>query len=235
MKFLVSAVLIFLTACHDRPTKNEISSPGTRVTEIQPLTYFQTKQEIDSLRNQLKNAYQSANAISRKTVLDSSKLCLLRAVSEKLFAHWQGTPWDFNGISTKPKNGTIACGYFVTTVLKDAGVRLNRTRLSIVPSMIMMKELTSSKSIRNVSAFSYPEFCRLMKNQKNSLFIIGLDFHTGFIVNDGDSTWFIHSNYINKKGVVKELIAESAALRSSRTRYIACLTEDAFLIKWLFH
>ena len=235
MKFLAAAALIFFVACHDKVTKTEKANPGTKVKTIRTLTYLQTKHKIDSLKNQLKNDYQLGDNISQKSVLDKSKLCLLHAVSEELFEHWQGTPWDFNGISTEPKTGSIACGYFVTTVLKDAGVRLNRTRLSTVPSMIMMKELTSSKSIRNLSALSYPEFCMLMDRQRNSLFVVGLDFHTGFIVNDGNNTWFIHSNYINRKGVVKELISDSPALRSSRTRYITCLTGNAFLLKWLLN
>ena len=32
---------------------------------------------------------------------------------------WMGTPWDFSGTSQVPRKGSIACGYFVSTVGLD--------------------------------------------------------------------------------------------------------------------
>lgn len=100
----------------------------------------------------------------------------------------------------------------------------------------MMKELTSSKDIKNLSYLTYKEFGNWMRDYGKGLFIVGLDFHTGFIVNDGNEVWFMHSNYINKAGVLKEKLTESAALKSSKTRFITCLTENEnFLRNWLFN
>jgi hypothetical protein len=90
--------------------------------------------------------------------------------------------------------------------------------LSICPSMIMMKALTSAKEIKNLSRFSYEQFSDYLKENGPAVFIVGLDYHTGFIVNDGNESWFIHSNYINKEGVVKERVSDSKALKSSKTR-----------------
>lgn len=99
-----------------------------------------------------------------------------------------------------------------------------------------MKELTSSKSIMNISSLDYDEFTNLIKSYGKALFIAGLDFHTGFIMNDGNEVWFIHSNYIMKAGVMKEKVKESLALKSSKTRYITCLSNnEKFLRSWLLY
>ena len=47
--------------------------------------------------------------------------------------------------------------------------------------------------------------------------------------------WFIHSNYIGRKGVTKETVLNSEALKSSKTRWLVTLTGDKnFLHRW-FH
>jgi hypothetical protein len=66
------------------------------------------------------------------------------------------------------------------------------------------------------------------------VYVIGLDFHTGFIVNDGTENWFIHSNYIGRKGVTREPVSTSAALNASKTKWLVSLTQDQdFLQRWL--
>jgi hypothetical protein len=39
------------------------------------------------------------------------------SLSKTIFPHWYGTVWDYNGYTNTPKNGVIACGYFVSTTL----------------------------------------------------------------------------------------------------------------------
>jgi hypothetical protein len=100
----------------------------------------------------------------------------------------------------------------------------------------MMKELTSKRDIKNLSSLNYSDFTDWLHRYGKSVFIIGLDYHTAFIVNDGKECWFIHSNYIYKIGVIKEPVTESTALKASKTRYITCLTDnEKFLRNWLFH
>jgi hypothetical protein len=45
-------------------------------------------------------------------------------------------------------------------------------------------------------------------------------------VNDGHENWFIHSNYIQQKGVTKETVLDSDALKISKTRWMISLTGD---------
>lgn len=158
----------------------------------------------------------------------------VKAISEDLYEHWQNTPWDFNGTARKPGEGPIACGYFVTTILSDMNFTLNRVKLAICPSSIMMKSVCSNQKIQNLSYLSYSNFNDNLLKMGKGVYIIGLDFHTGFIINDGKENLFIHSNYIGRKGVTKEPVLASAALYSSKTRWLVCLTRDkGFIRKWM--
>lgn len=231
MLFRYLPLFIFLlTSCHNKETqKKDITLPKPKGKDS--VTYQQFLSSIDSSRLLFKSKY-STNPKEIKQVKDY----FIQIIGSDLYSYWQGTPWDYNGTTTIPQKGKIACGYFVTTVLKDAGIKLNRYKLAVCPSFTMMEELTSKKDIKNLSSLNYSEFADWLHQYGKSVFIIGLDYHTGFIVNDGKECWFIHSNYIYKIGVIKEKITESNALKASKTRYITCLTDnEKFLRNWLFH
>ena len=65
--------------------------------------------------------------------------------------YWVETKWDFNGVSRVSRQGSIACGYFVTTVLEDIGFKLNRIKLSQQASSVMIFNLCA-----NVKRLSTP-------------------------------------------------------------------------------
>lgn len=48
----------------------------------------------------------------------------------KIIPHWYGTEWDFNGYTSIPNQGVIACGYFVSTTLEHIGIVINRYHLA---------------------------------------------------------------------------------------------------------
>lgn len=139
--------------------------------------------------------------------------------------YWVGTKWDFNGTTRLPKSGTIACGYFVTTVLDDFGIKLKRIYLAQQVSSVMISTLCEKKSIKNFSTIDQVE--NYLKNRnKKEIFIVGLDFHTGFIIKDDSKMYFLHSNYIKKEGVVKEEIRNSKALLSSKSFMIGSVSKN---------
>lgn len=236
MKAYCISFVLFLLSCDEDGNKPPAAllKPSSRST-VTLFTYEQTKKAIDSNRMMLKHRYlHTTTPAERQKILSEAANLFRKAVNDDLFNYWQGTPWDYNGITVQPKQGSIACGYFVTTLLQDAGVRLNRVKLSTCPSLTMMKELTGSSAIKNLSAMRCETFAERIKNDGEGVYVIGLDFHTGFLVNDGPDCWFLHSNYINKAGVSKERLNESAALRASKTRYVASLTgSGTFLRTWL--
>lgn len=237
MKVFQMLVSLWLTSCADAELQsNKSLSKSPPEKKVITPTYEEIKKQIDSVRKSTSKQFLDADNLTQENITKSAGTYLRTVISDYLYPYWKGTAWDFNGTTTIPKKGSIACGYFVTGLLRDCGYKLNRIKLSTCASMDMMKELTSYKDIKNLSSLSYEEFENWIINNGEGLFIAGLDFHTGFIVNDGEQSWFIHSNYINKSGVVKEKLSESLALKSSKTRYITSLTRNKkFLRTWLLN
>ena len=80
---------------------------------------------------------------------------------------------------------------------------------------------------------TFEDLIRYIEGQKNeTVFIVGLDFHTGYITKaSNDEIYFIHSNYIHQEGVVKERIEESKALKSSNFYMIGNLSENRRILQ----
>jgi hypothetical protein len=190
-------VLLIFFACyfysceHLSQKESESNAIAANSTDTIPgRSYEQIKKGIQRQRKIFSANYSSAGALtakSREELIDF----WVTAISHDLFKKWENTPWDFNGITQTPQQGAIACGYFVTTMLQDMDVKLNRVKLSTCASSEMMKSLTPGQRIRNLSPLNYIDFTNTMKSWGKGVYIIGLDYHTGFIVNDGTETWFI--------------------------------------------
>lgn len=170
----------------------------------------------------------AVSKISYTELLSSIKKKNTQARKEELFSfinneiptYWEGTPWSFNGTTRIPQSGSIACGYFITNVLTDFGYDIKRIYLAQQPSSVMIKQLCTDLKYFD-SREKLKDFVK--SKSKNQVYIVGLDFHTGFITFDGNNTYFIHSNYIKNQGVVKELATSSQALNASKTFMIGNL------------
>jgi len=235
MKIVFIALLpfCFFNCCQSDQNKSaSVLKPENKYIPVR--SYGQIKDSIAINRKRLSLKYASFTSLTTKESIDEISDYWVNIVSNDLYSKWQNTPWDFNGTTVEPNQGAIACGYFVTTILRDMDLKISRNKLAICPSSIMMKSLTPHQKIKNLSHLSYPAFEETLSVFGKGVYIIGLDFHTGFIINDGSENWFIHSNYINRKGVMKERVSGSYALRSSKTRWIISLTNDKdFLYRWL--
>ena len=159
---------------------------------------------------------------------DAAKDSLFQWIDQDMYAYWDDTAWDFYGVSRTPGQGDIACGYFVTTLLKDLGFKIDRVRLAQDVSATMIKELTGDiKITRTVDGM-----IDYVKTQPSgSVFVVGLDFHTGFVTSGPDGIYFIHSNYIAREGVVREFAATSEALHDSGYFMIGNLSTRADTIE----
>jgi hypothetical protein len=156
---------------------------------------------------------------------------LFKLIDEDIYNYWVGTPWDFYGKTQQPKTGGIACGYFVTTTLTDLGFKIDRVGLAECRSGDMIKKLCvgihSFYSLNKLNSY-------LAKQPINSVFIIGLDFHTGYVVKTAAGCYFFHSYYINKQGVIREKINASQSLSTNKFFMIGSLTANTNLLrKWV--
>lgn len=156
---------------------------------------------------------------------------LFSLINNDIYAYWKGTPWDFNGTTRTPQSGEIACGYFVTNTLADLGFKIDNNALAQCISGDMIKVLcTGIHSFNGLKDFA----AYMDKQPDDSVYILGLDFHTGYVVKDATGTYFLHSNYIGRQGVIKEKIRESQALATNKFFMVGSLTANKQLLqKWV--
>lgn len=184
-------------------------------------------------RTALAAAWRAARtAKAKKEVLSRARAIAHRAIVEDLFPPWYGTEWDFYGTSQTPGEGTIACGYFVSTVLRDAGFKVERIRLAQQASEKIVKTLAPEASIRRFRDRTPEEMIEVLRSGDDGLFVVGFDYHVGFVVKDGGEVRFCHSSWIGSGGVACEDPATTAAWYS-RYYVVGRLLDDPMLIAWL--
>ena len=177
---------------------------------------------------------QAASSAQQAEVIAQARALLTRAIDTEIFPSWYGTAWDFNGTTEVPQQGKIACGYFVSTVLRDAGWRVQRTRLAQQASENIILSLTTEPHIKRFRRVAISDFVTAVKEWGAGIYVVGLDIHTGFIVNTGGEVYFIHSSYVEPYMVVREKASESKILAASKYRVLGKVTADDLLLeKWL--
>lgn len=154
----------------------------------------------------------------KKHPAEENKIQLTHFITDSLLPCWYGTPWDFNGTTQTPQTGSIACGYFVTTTLRDAGLNIDRVKLAQCASEQLVK--TTCTDLQRFSNRSLEDFVAAIKKSGFGLYITGLDNHTGFIYNDGQEVYFIHSGVIAPRCALREKAIESVTLRNSKYRVV---------------
>jgi len=146
----------------------------------------------------------------QKELLDKTCQIITVFLTEKLFPLWLGTGWDYNGTTTKPQTGKIACGYFVSTTLQQAGLKVERIKLAQQASMNIMKTVCDRNTI--LKHTSVRKLIEVVKTQGAGIYITGLSDHVGFIINKNHRISFCHSYGT----VMWEDAALSPKLNSSR-------------------
>ena len=184
----------------------------------------------DSMKIIISKQIQALYASKEKRNYDLLEKRFVSIIVDSIFPYWYGTSWDFNGTTQTPGKGFIACGYFVSTVLRDAGIPLNRVKLGQSASQVFIKTFANKKGTKIFSDKPLDSTLNFIKSKGIGLFIIGLDFHVGFIYNDGKNIWFIHSKWSNPKAVVKENAAESGILYYSKYRIVGKISNNKMLL-----
>lgn len=190
--------------------------------------YSAAREALDAKRIELAHLKRTAGRAA-------ARLEFLRFVDEVAFPTWAGTPWAFHGVSQTPRKGQIACGYFVTTVLSHGGFRIDRISLAQQASAYIVDTMARGSHVEWYRSISRREVVnRVRERFGEGLFIVGLDFHVGFIRLDGGREEFCHASYLEPGTVLCEPAATAAAFAS--TLYVVgdALTDRA-LDDWLLH
>jgi len=191
--------------------------------------------KLEAERQALALSYrQATSANAQAEVIAQARTVITRSIYTEIFPSWYGTAWDFYGTTEVPQQGKIACGYFVSAVLRDAGWRVQRVRLAQQASENIILSLTTDPYVKRFRRVALGDFVTAVKNWGAGIYVVGLDIHTGFIVNTGDEVYFIHSSYAEPYAVLRELATESKILAASNYRVLGKVTaDDLFIKKWL--
>lgn len=194
--------------------------------------YTELKTDIERTRQRFHTSYIAADSTERRQLVDSARTYLFDRITLEMLPCWEGTAWDFNGTTRTPGTGTIACGYFVNTVLQDAGFRIPRIRWSQqAAEPITVKLCTDIKRFRDRPVQEVEAY---IKDQGEGLYKVGLDNHVGFIVNRGGTTRFVHSNYYRPEvGVMSEPLQGHNPLARSHYRVVGKLLNDRMVVDWI--
>lgn len=199
-----------------------------------PLKYATLKEDLDRWRKELAARYAKARNAAERTVVEVDARIILERALPAMMRCWLGTKYDFNGTAKGPGEGTIACGYFVATVLKDAGFRVDRYKLAKQPSGNILQTFLPKKSCTLTVGQDYQEFAEVVAKREPGVYVVGLDTHVAFIVVSDGGFRFIHSSGSKPWCVVDQSPDEAGTLRRSSWRMLGNLTKDPLVIRrWL--
>jgi len=217
------------TSCIDNVVAQENAAPSLQEEYAQLLT------EIKNKQTQLRQKYARAETKKqKKSILKEGRDYLFDKITHQLIPSWFGTPWEFYGDTQVPQQGAIACGYFVNTILEHVGFHFDRKAMSQQRSEYIIQALTDEKNITRFRNKTLEHFIEKINAQGPGLYIIGLDNHTGYVVNNGADLQFCHSAYQRPyNSVACENITESKPLVESNYRVIGKILTNPLIKKWL--
>jgi len=216
------SLFIILFACTSSISHNKIKS------------YDKIKNEIIAKRDTICEYYLKANEQKKDSVLASTQHYLLQTITKDLMPAWNGTTWDFNGISEEPQKGSVACGMFVTIILKHAGFNISRIKSGRLASEVLIKKL--STNIKRFSNIKMEKVIDYVKSNSDGIYIVGLDTHVGFITKKGNELRFVHSNYYKPHvKVMSQKLTETSPLTDSHYRVIGKILDEEMVKKWILN
>jgi hypothetical protein len=199
-------------------------------------TYAVMAGELGRWRRELSKRHRAARSDDERATVERDARVLLERVLPEMMRCWLGTPWDYHGTAQKPGAGGIACGYFVATVLMDAGFPLDRYQLAKQPSENILRSFLERPACVLSVDREYAAFADALVASEPGIYLVGLDTHVGFIVvhEQGGGFRFIHSSGSDPWCVVDEGREEAQVLRHSRWRMLGNLTAEPDVIRrWL--
>ena len=199
-----------------------------------PKTYAVLTKELERWRVDLAERYKKAKNAAERTAVEGDARIILEKALPAMMHCWLGTPWDFNGTAKGPGKGQIACGYFVATVLQDAGFRVDRYQLAQQASGNILQSFLAKDACALTVGEDYQAFASRMEEREPGVYVVGLDTHVAFLVVSGDGFRFIHSSGSRPWCVVDEGRTDAGALQRSSWRMLGNLTADSGVMRhWL--
>ncbi|MCA9715872.1 MAG: hypothetical protein KC468_14440 [Myxococcales bacterium] len=237
----VGLLLGLLGGCEQPASPAAVPSPprtsAPHAVEPAP-SYEALVESIDQERARLAGRLARASAPDeREVVIAEARAALSRALIDRLLPRWYGTPWAMNGTTDRPAEGAIACGYFVATILQDAGFSLHRTRFGQAAALRIQEATTPpERAVHRFFSIAPEQLADKIAALGDGVYIIGLNVHVGFVVvRDGEAR-LVHASYTDDRVVVDEALATARAIELSRPKgYFVSelLSTNAAVERWL--
>lgn len=199
------------------------------------ITYSATKiniqKEITALRQRLTTIRTTPEG-----VMEMKKKMFEDAIINQIIPYWYGTEWSFSGHTTTPNNGQIACSYFTSTVLEHIGVKLDRFSLS--QQSPINEAMTLDIDRKKMMRFEGNDIKEILKEMdkelKDGLYFVGLsENHVGFLFQQKNQLFFIHSSYQGERQVMIEAADKSNVFMAFNTFFVVPLSNNSvFLDNW---
>jgi hypothetical protein len=208
---------------------------GVRKTlQPDPKTYGVLVSELQRWRKDLAARHQKAKSAGERAVVERDARVILEHTLPEMMRCWLGTPWDFNGTAATPGGGKIACGYYVSTVLLDAGFQVDRYQLAQQPSGNILRSFLAKDDCVLTIGKPYEEFAAGLEKAEAGVYLLGLDTHVAFLVVGAGGFRMIHSSGSRPWCVVDEDRDEALVLQRSNWRMLGNLTADPKVLRrWL--
>jgi hypothetical protein len=200
-----------------------------------PETYTVLSEDLESHRARLSASYARASTNEERAAILSDARLLLESSLPLLMRCWLGTPWDFNGTAHEPGGGKVACGYFVSSVLQDAGFQVERILLAQQASQNILGTFLPQQQMMIRVGMEYDTFLSEVAESGAGVYIVGLDNHVAFLVVTAEGEIrFVHSSGASPYCVVDESREDAKVLRASRYRVSGNLTANGEVLRnWL--
>lgn len=199
-----------------------------------PESYAVLTASLERWRQELAARHRQAKTAAEQAVVEADARVLLESALPAMMHCWLGTRWDFNGTANGPGQGKIACGYFVATVLKDAGFQVDRYQLAQQASENILRSFIPKESCSLSVGKDYQAFAAEVEGREPGVYVVGLDRHVAFLIVGGGGFRFVHSSGSKPWCVVDESRAEAGVLQRSKWRMLGNLTANpAVLRRWL--
>jgi hypothetical protein len=217
-----------------RTATGSVQLGSLRKSQPDPKTYAVLAKDLERWRKDLAARQRKAKTAAERVAVEADARAVLEQALPAMMRCWLGTPWDFNGTAKAPGAGKIACGYFVATVLKDAGFQVDRYQLAQQPAENILRSFLPKTSCDLSVGKEYGAFASEAEKREPGVYLVGLDTHVAFLVIDGGAFRFIHSSGSKPWCVVDESSGEAAVLQRSKWRMLGNLTADPGVLKrWL--
>jgi hypothetical protein len=155
------------------------------------------------------------------------------ATVHELGRHWLGTRWGLGPPQTRrPGGGKINCGTFVGRVLRDAGFVVDVARLQRQASQLIIRSFVDRSRTRRWSNAPMDRFLADVRAMGPGLFIIGLDFHVGLLIQTEGDLRFVHASYVTRT-VVDEPAAAARPIVDSGYRVVGKLLDARNVRDWI--